>query len=114
MKKQSLFIMGATWTLETCEPGEDEQLEDCNGYTDWTERRIRVLNPKPEKNSLKNLDVWRKKVIRHEILHAYLFESGLAERSGACDAWAMNEEMVDWFARNGANIYQTWKDANAL
>lgn len=114
MRKQSLLVMGTSWTLETCEPGEDVLLEDCNGYADWTERRIRVLNPKPDKNSLKNMDVFRKKVTRHEIVHAFLFESGLMECSGACDSWAMNEEMVDWFARNGEKIYQAWKEADAL
>lgn len=35
------------------------------------------------------------RVLRHELTHAFLAESGLADSS----EWATNEEMVDWIAR---------------
>ncbi len=36
--------------------------------------------------------------LRHEIVHAVLYESGLRQNSMEVDAWADNEEMVDWIA----------------
>ena len=51
---------------------------------------------------------------RHEIVHAFLLESGLAECSGDTDCWAQNEAMVDWFARQGQKIYAAWLEAGAL
>lgn len=47
-----------------------------------------------EADSIKDLKKFRDKVTRHEIIHAFLEESGLADNS----EWARNEEMIDWFA----------------
>lgn len=55
-----------------------------------------------------------KKVKRHEIIHAFLFESGLSECSYKSDEWAKNEEMVDWFAHQGLKLYKAWKEADAI
>ena len=42
-------------------------------------------------------DLWKEgiKVLRHELIHAFIIESGLDE----CCEWANNEEMIDWIAR---------------
>lgn len=114
MKSLVVHIMGAEWTLDFCAPDEDERLEDNDGYTDWSERRMCVLNPKPDNQSVKNLNEYRKKVTRHEIIHAFLYECGFSECSGKSDAWAMNEEMVNWLAHKGPQIVAAWKEANAL
>jgi uncharacterized membrane protein len=52
----------------------------------------------------------QKRILRHEIIHAFLFESGLADDSNSADAWAVNEEMVDWFARQAPKIYKVYKE----
>ena len=36
-----------------------------------------------------------KKVLRHELVHAFIYESGL---DSEC-SWARNEEMVDWISK---------------
>ena len=56
----------------------------------------------------------QKRVLRHELIHAYLFESGLGDSSNSCDAWAVNEEMVDWFARNIPKMIETFKELKCL
>ena len=55
-----------------------------------------------------------KKVLRHEIVHAYLCESGLEHCSLGEDSWATNEEMVDWMAIQGPKLYKAWEEAGAL
>lgn len=51
-----------------------------------------------------------KAILRHEIVHAFLNESGLSFCSLNYSAgWAKNEEMVDWFAIQGEKIYNCWK-----
>ena len=53
--------------------------------------------------------------LRHEILHAFLNESGLKDNS--CDTnggWSNNEEMVDWFAIQSPKIFQVYKILNIL
>ena len=40
-----------------------------------------------------------KATLRHEIIHAFLFESGLQTCAFTIEGpWAENEEMIDWFA----------------
>lgn len=56
------------------------------------------------------LEIQEQKNIRHEIVHAFLFESGLAENSD----WAQNEEMVDWVAKQGPKLLKAWQEAGAL
>lgn len=109
-----IAILGAAWEISICEQGEDERLEDIDGYTDWTTRKIAVYNAKPDKDSVADLSEHLKKVIRHEIVHAFLYECGLAECSCAVESWAHNEEMVDWFAYRGPQIYKAWQEAGAL
>ena len=53
--------------------------------------------------------------LRHEIIHAYLSESGLSANASHCyGSWAENEEMVDWFAIQSPKIYQTFKEVGCL
>lgn len=35
---------------------------------------------------------------KHELIHAFLYMSGLHASSLETDHWALNEEMIDWFA----------------
>lgn len=42
---------------------------------------------------------YMKATLRHEIIHAFLFESGLQTCAFTIEGpWAENEEMIDWFA----------------
>ena len=105
-------ILGSEWTIIERSEAEDKRLEGCDGYCDWTTREI-VVEQEIQGN-LGNMESYIRKVKRHEIVHAFLLESGLNECSGETDAWAMNETMVDWFARMGLKIYKAWSDAKAL
>ena len=54
-----------------------------------------------------------KKVLRHEIVHAFMFESGLAENWEHKD-YGQEETVVDWFAIQGPKIYRAWTEAGAV
>lgn len=57
----------------------------------------------------------QKETLRHEIVHAFLSESGLADSANeVAVAWAKNEEMVDWIARQGLKICKAWTEAGAV
>ena len=68
-----------------------------------------------EKESAEYISIQEKLVLRHEIIHAFLNESGLQdaalEHNGG---WAKNEEMIDWFAIQGPKIYTVWQEAGAI
>lgn len=77
------------------------------------ESEIRVDNYESHRgdpHNKANLNKQIKKNIRHELIHAFLFESGLAESS----PWALNEELVDWIAIQGPKLWKAWQEAEAV
>lgn len=104
-------ILGTEYDIVQCHGGP--RLENIDGCCDETTKEIVVETYDGEegKPGVKAaLDVQRKKVLRHEITHAFLFECGLAE----CSPWAQNEELVDWIAIQGPKIFKAWQEAGAL
>ena len=95
---------------------EEPRLEKAYGFTDFCAKEIMISEDttKESEETMHNLVEFRNKVIRHEIVHAYLYESGLRENSERQYAWADNEEMVDWFAIQGPKIFKTYKELGVL
>lgn len=110
--KNKVSILGTIWEIAYRSEDADERLANCDGYCDWTMRLI-VVEDEIE-GTLGDMTRYKMKVARHEIIHAFLLESGLAESSAPCEAWASNEEMVDWLARMGPRIYAAWEQAEVL
>lgn len=56
-----------------------------------------------------------KTTLRHELIHAYLSESGLSANASHCyTSWAENEEMVDWFAIQAPKIFKTFQEVGCI
>ena len=112
MDKKTVSILGVQYTIEERSEAVDERLKDCDGYCNRTTKEIVV--EREVNGTLGDMGVYMRKVLRHEIVHAFLLESGLHECSGSTDAWAANETAVDWIARQGQKIYKAWEQAGAL
>ena len=109
-------ILGSPWTIKYVD--DDPAFEQANGFATDAAREIVIENVKMKNDPL-SYDMQsqynnQKRVLRHELIHAYLFESGLGDSSNSCDAWAVNEEMVDWFARNIPKMLVTFKELKCL
>jgi len=107
-------ILGSKWKIKYEFEGNDSTLEGSDGYCDSSIKTIVIRRLVKDQYSLKDLNEYAKKVKRHEIVHAFLYESGLAINSNEVDSWATNEETVDWIAIQGPKIYKAWKEAEAL
>ena len=91
MMRKIVNILGTEYEIIIDAP--DEMLpEDADGAMDHSVKRIVVAKFESDRDSVKDLDVYRKKVLRHEIIHAFLFESGLWNNSGNVTAWGQSEE----------------------
>lgn len=112
MNERHVSILGTRYRITEQTEEENRLLKDCDGYCDWDDKEI-VLEREITGN-LGNMEAYIRKVLRHEIVHAMLMESGLGECSGGADAWARSEEAVDWIARQGEKLYQAWREAGAL
>lgn len=109
-KKQKVNVLGATYSLTITSQNLEPRLADCDEFCDDTSREIVVEDYSFAHNPLdakRDLTVQTKKVMRHEIVHAFLNESGLRENS----PWARNEELVDWIAIQGPKLYAAWQKA---
>ena len=116
MNDRKVNILGTGYIVKERALAEDELLDSRDGYTDWTTREIVVRKEQEwEEGTLKKMDTYIREVLRHEIVHAFLFESGLdASVNSVFGSWAKNEEMVDWFAIQGQKIYKAWQEVGAV
>lgn len=116
MKNIKVNILGTEWKIVFCKEEESELLKDkCrDGCTDDSTRTIWICEKKDD-CELQDYESWKKVILRHEILHAFLFESGLDASSIATyGAWATNEEMVDWFAIQSPKIFAVYQNIGIL
>jgi hypothetical protein len=102
-------VLGTQYNIIESDRVKDENLENGDGYCDHSVKSIVIDTFKSSPGSLEDLDTYRKQVIRHELVHAFLFESGLANCS-----WANNEEIVDWIAFQFPKMQQVFEQCNAI
>lgn len=115
--KKYVNVLGTKYEIARVSVGEIE--DGFGGFCDPDLKRIDIV-------CLDTIDEWKgelkekisereKLLLRHEIVHAFLNESGIRDNAGHLDiSWAKNEEMVDWIAIQGEKIYKAWKEAGAL
>lgn len=53
--------------------------------------------------------IYEQKVLCHELIHAFMYESGLDVNSNNIEQWAMNEEMIDWMAIQMPKIMEAYE-----
>lgn len=121
MENRKINILGIEYRIETHKVSEDSYLEDnkLSGYCGEEEKLIVVADMSEEKYFTgmdeKAQEAYRKRVLRHEIMHAFLNESGLSDSSNQYGgAWAKNEEMVDWFAIQSPKIFKVYTELGIL
>ena len=105
-------ILGTRYTIKEHSVEDDKYLEECDGYCDSTSKTICISKVKPTWDA-DNVSEYRKKIMRHEIIHAYMNESGLQE----CfehKRWGHDEIAVDWFAIQFPKILATYKELGCI
>lgn len=105
-------VLGTKYTIIVTTTAKDRFLENCDGYCDKTTKMI-VVKAEESDNELGNYDEYLKKVKRHEIIHAFLFESGLHENFKH-PGWGHDETTIDWFAVQFPKLLQAFKAADCL
>ena len=111
-------ILGTEYTI-TKKKYTEEEAFSIDGFCDSFTKQIVYCDMSTYKDWEYELPetvaACEKHCIRHEIVHAFLSESGLADSSFPYDgAWAGNEEMVDWIASQGPKIYAAWAQAGVI
>ena len=101
-------ILGEIWHVRI-EPTEtDVRLSECDGFCDKSERLIVIDDMSTTKNfELGNKSEYIKQSIRHEVVHAFLMESGL-QGNWEHKEIGHEETTVEWIA------VQFWKMVNVI
>lgn len=105
-----LNILGSVWSVEYRDVRDDPGLEKNDGYTDYTARLIVVAD---KNGNILNDEVRRKYTLRHEIIHAFLFESGLGF-DWEHPNYGHDEMAIDWFAIQFPKLQKAFEEAGCL
>lgn len=86
-------LLGRLYEIKEETPSTDARLKNADGYCD-SSIGVCVIDKMDsvEENSLKYLSAFKQKVIWHELIHAFLTESGLREQ---CN-WATGQQRKWW------------------
>lgn len=117
MKDTTVNILGTEYTIKFGTIKDFPALCGVDGYTDNSIHLIVIDDMSMEMNAVdakKDLESYKKSVLRHEIMHAFLSESGLCNNSNKSDSWAVNEEMIDWFAIQSPKIFNVFQELGVI
>jgi len=106
---KTIDVLGVPYAIINGDRSKDPCLEKSDGYCDHTIKTCVIDTLIHTDNSVADLDLYRKQVVRHELIHAFLFESGLG-----CESWGCNEEIVDWIAFQFPKMLQAFEEADAI
>ena len=105
MKKVN--ILGTEYSIEIDDTLEKTELDGlCKEY----DKRISIRNAGSMLNDDDSTGVKKirfDEVLRHEIIHAFFYESGFGDYSG-------NEQLVDWIAKQFPKLEKAFKEADCL
>ena len=113
MNTKTVNVLGTDYSVILANEQEEPKLCNMDGFCDDSAKEIYVddmSKASKSPDSKKDLKAYRNKVMRHELTHAMLSESGLQSES-AC---AMNEEIVDLIAIQGPKLLKLWESAKCL
>lgn len=113
MHDRKINVLGTEYQILFKDTSEDDELADSDGYMEAFSKKIVVRKDNP--NGIDDFEQSQKNVLRHEVFHAFLQESGLAQNAQrSIGSWARNEEMVDWFAIQSPKIYKVFAELDIL
>ena len=101
MEKQKISVLGTEYLIEPRELKE----ENIDGFT-----VIRSDN----KNGMGDFEELQKKQLRHEIIHAFMAESGLQSNWQHSEQFGHDETTVDWFAIQSPKIFKVYSELGIL
>lgn len=96
-------ILGTEYSVLTKNEENDELLRNCNGYCDASVKEIIVCNMEKQKDdcrAVKDMSKYVRTVLTHEVVHAFLYESGLG-------LLYQDETLVEWIGLQLEKIYFT-------
>lgn len=109
-ESRTINVLGTDIRVLFRKENDDPKLKNMVGYFDSSKSLIVVKILEPDEFSVGDLDKYQIEILRHELLHAFLYEIGLDACASPAESWATNEEMVDWFAIQSPKIFKIFRE----
>lgn len=106
---KTVNILGTDYAIVEQAAEDNPKLDDANGLCEIYSKEI-ILDSemiKPCKMLVKQPELYKAKVLRHKIVHAFFFESGLI---GYCE----NEILVDYLAAQIPKMAKVMQETGCL
>lgn len=106
MDKQTISVLGTEYTIQ-----HDLQSEMSDGDCGFYDKKIRIRPLEnmldSEESTIEERELRKQEVVRHEVIHAFLFESGRSE-------WARDEDLVDFLAIQSPKLFDIFQELEIL
>lgn len=111
-------ILGTRYTIEV-RNADDPELDGYAGRCILFSKKILLMDLSTDETGWKDEPKIRQKqyrdaTLRHEIIHAFIFEAGLSYNSLDAEHWAVNEEMVDFFAMQMPKLLKAFRQCKCI
>lgn len=105
---RTVDVLGTVYTIIT------EKLSDdtIDGYCDYTVKEIHLREHND--NEVGNFSALMKKQLRHEIIHAFMAESGLQSNWEHTTQYGHEETTVDWFAIQFPKLLKAFEQTDCM
>lgn len=114
---KTVNILGTEYTIRFATENGYPNLKCNDGYTDTSSKEIIIDDMtiyEDDVSTKRNIKAYKNQVLRHEVVHAFLAESGIDGNGHSTDHWEFNEEMVDWFAIQSPKIFKVFQKLDIL
>jgi len=99
-------VLGTNYIIKIQTEEENKKLKEADGLCETQSKEICLMRIDNDPMNLDDIEKYKNKVLRHELLHAFLYESGLSNNT----EWATNEEIVDWIALQFPKISKAFEE----
>lgn len=106
--KDRVNVLGTEYEIRY----EELKEEDADGYCDPTSKVITIRSDNT--NKVQDFEELQRVTLRHEIIHAFMFESGLGASWQHADEFGHDETTVDWFVRQFVKIQKSFVDVGCV
>lgn len=108
MEDIKIDVLGTEYVVKFKELND----EDIDGFCDNTQKLIVIRSD--NENKVGDFKYLQKKQLRHEIIHAFMSESGLQCNWQHIEQFGHDETTIDWFAIQSPKIFRVFTQLKLL
>nr|DAM79769.1 MAG TPA: hypothetical protein [Caudoviricetes sp.] len=108
MEDIKIDVLGTEYVVKFKELND----EDIDGFCDNTQKLIVIRSD--NENKVGDFKYLQKKQLRHEIIHAFMSESGLQCNWQHIEQFGHDETTIDWFAIQSPKIFRVFAELKLL